>query len=73
MSLIRLSVRVVWCTQLTYQCVGMNDATSRDISTVLVFIVVFLVMLHVHCGVSESSRIQVNNRLSNNITDNGAP
>ena len=54
----------------------MNDnasATSRDICTVCVFFVVFQVMLHSHCGVSGSSQIQVNNHLSNNITDGGVP
>ena len=52
----------------------MNDnssAISSDICTVHVFIVVFQVMLHSHCGVSGSSQIQVNNHLSKNITDGG--
>ena len=67
-----------WHTKvLRWSCqYGTNDnsnATSRGICTVLVFIVVFQVMLHAHCGISGSSQIWVNNHLSNNITDGGAP
>ena len=44
-----------------------------EISGQGVFIVVFQVMLHSHCGITGSSQIWVNSCLSNNITDSGAP
>ena len=50
-----------------------SNARNRDICTVLVFIVKYLVVLHAHCGVSGSPRILVNNCLNNNITDGGVP
>ena len=61
-----------WC-----DCVGvvrMITLTEQvEISIWIMFIVVLCVVLHAPHGVSMSSRIWVTKRLSNNITDSGAP
>ena len=56
-----------WCDHVGFN----SNVTYRDTYTWIVFIVVNRVVLHACLGVSKSSRIQVSNRLSNNITDGG--